>query len=245
MPEHLSGERLSALLDDDDPTAPERRHLEACSECENELHRLRRMRMALSALGELEAPAEGWDRISSALPADVGAAGRRGTDRSYASDERAAGGQDGPSGWSFAGAWARAAAAVLLFAGGLALGSHLSGPSGDADRAATTAASDRARPAASAVESGGASGAASPTSGAEAAAGLADLGTAGSTALEAYRDPAAAAERLARLDAMMQAAREAVREDPTDPAMNDLLFQVAEDRQALIDALHLATLEYR
>lgn len=248
MPEHLSGERLSALLDDEDPTDEEHRHLEACPACEGELHRLRRMRMALSALDELEAPADGWERIEAALPAQGERSDARGADDRAGAGSEPAGRRRTSFGWSFGGAWARAAAAVVLFAGGLALGTHLSGPPDATDGAATEAASEGPSVTAAAEGADGfdaAAGGAAPASDAGGGEGVADLGTDGTTPLEASRDPAAAAERLARLDAMMQAAREAVREDPTDQATNDLLFRVAEDRQALIDALHLATLEYR
>lgn len=252
MPDHLTGKRLSALLDDDSPTEAERRHLEDCDACESELRRLRRMRMALSALDDLEAPADGWARIEAALP-------DRATDPGA---DAAGGGGDGAAsrrsdiGWSPGGAWIRAAAAVVLFAGGLALGTHLSSPpAGTGARAGADgqdpASPDRVASGEAPVERPGSPGgtgsqagserAAASTSGSASLEGLAD----GSPPVEAYRDPSAAAERLARLDAMMQAAREAMREDPSDPAVNDLLFRVAEDRQALIDALHLATLEYR
>lgn len=264
MPEHLTGERLSALLADDDPTDEERSHLEGCPACEAELRRMRRMRMALSALDDLEAPDGGWERIHGALPdrrAEDRAAGDVEPARGEPSDRR------GPrTGWSFGGAWVRAAAAVVLFAGGLAVGTRLSGPGGGADtpapageaagervaaeaspgdetQAAGTGGSEAAEGAPARAAAGGGQADASTEAGDFAsAAGLTDVGE---PTLEAYRDPAAAAERLARLDAMMQAAREAIRQDPSDPAVNDLLFRVAEDRQALIEALHLATLEYR
>lgn len=252
MAEHLTGERLSALLDDDAPTEAERRHLEDCAACESELHRLRRMRMALSALDDLEAPADGWARIETALPdrAPAPAADRVAEDHGDAADRRSA------IGWSLGGAWARAAAAVVLFAGGLTLGTHLSDPPAETgaragadgparatgDRVASgQAAADRPARSGGTASPAGSETAAGATAGSAGLAGLTD----GGPPVEAYRDPAAAAERLARLDAMMQAAREAMREDPSDPAVNDLLFRVAEDRQALIDALHLATLEYR
>lgn len=255
MPEHLSGERLSALLDDDAPTEEERRHLEGCSACEDELHRIRRMRMALSALDDLEAPADGWSRVEAALSERAAAPAETPGTGEEAGPAPEPDRRGGRSAWSLGGAWVRAAAAVVLFAGGLALGTHLSGPSGGTDGPARGGDAAPARTAAGErvtvgepTTSGGAARPAERPAGAVGGAdpaGTAGLSPAGETPLEAYRDPAAAAERLARLDAVMQAAREAIREDPSDPAMNDLLFRVAEDRQALIDALHLATLEYR
>lgn len=235
MSDHLSGERLSALLDTDAPAAEEQRHLDACSECEEELHRLRRMRMALSAMDDLQAPDDGWERVAAALPGEPEASGG-------AADvgARPARSRIGP--------WARVAAAVALFAGGLALGTHLSGPGGEPDRAAT--AGEAEAPRVAAPEGRGSApdrvrdADAASTDGAVAAR-LSDLESEAAPPLEAYRNPTAAAERLTRLDAVLEAARQAVREDPSDPAMNDLLFRVAEGRQALVDALHLASLEYR
>ncbi len=260
MAEHLSGERLSALLDDT-PTAEERRHLEACPGCEGELRRLRRMRMALSALDDFEAPDDGWARLEAAFSDREGApAGAEAGREAPGPAEPAADRRGARSGWSLAGAGARAAAAVVLFAGGMALGTHLSGPEGGTGTTARAGDAGAAEPSAGervAVEgtarSGPPAGEAPDVRTEESARATAVGGLAEGTyppavdgaSDEVYRDPAAAAERLARLDAVMQAAREAVREDPSDPAVNDLLFRVAEDRRALVEALHLATLEYR
>lgn len=231
MPEHVSRERLSALVEDRSPSDRERRHLEGCRECEREMERLRRMRMALSAMDQLEAPDDGWRRLERALPE---------------LPERE---PDRPS-WLAAArprTWASVAAAAALFVGGLTLGAYLDGRAGgsgpvaaneEAEPVPTSRAGDR-----SAADGRMASGELLPERGTtRGGEGATDGALA---AMEAYRDPTVAAEHLARLDAMLRATREALREDPADPAMNDFLFRVAEDRQELLDALNLATLEYR
>lgn len=219
--EHLERERLSALLDGEED-GEARAHLEGCDACRRELETLRRMRMALSAMDGLEPPADGWERIAAALPG-----GTSGTSPAWSAFS-----------WRSGTAWLRVAAALLLFAGGLGVGARL-GPDWAGGTAATLGSDS--------------------TPGTLTASGPADADAAYRDALDrlealrargpspeqAYRDPAAAAEHLARLDAVIRATREALHEDPADPAMNEFLFEVVEQRQALNEALHLATLEYR
>lgn len=232
--EHLERERLSALLDGEED-AEARAHLEACEDCRGELDTLRRMRMALSAMDDLEPPADGWERVAAALPGAAADGERRGgADRA-----RGAFGRDG--GWTDGTTWLRVAAALLLFAGGLGVGARL-GPEWAGGPAATTAADAGSTPAGSLTAVGPADGDAAYR---DALDQLESLRARGPSPEQAYRDPAAAAEHLARLDAVIRATREALQEDPADPAMNEFLFEVVEQREALNEALHLATLEYR
>lgn len=217
--EHLERERLSALLEGEED-GEARAHLERCDACRRELETLRRMRMALSAMDDIEPPADGWERIEETLPAS-------------SSSARAA----GPS-WSDGTTWLRVAAALLLFAGGLGVGTLL-GPDGPAGSTAAGGA-DTSAATLTASEPG-----ADDSAYRDALRRLESLRARGPSPEEAYSDPAAAAEHLARLDAVIRATREALHEDPADPAMNDFLFEVVEERQALNEALHLATLEYR
>ena len=46
-------------------------------------------------------------------------------------------------------------------------------------------------------------------------------------------DPSLAAERLMRLDALIEASQEALRTAPTDPVLNNFLFDVVDERQSL------------
>lgn len=275
MAEHIPNERLAALLDDgvDDDAA--REHLASCPACERELDLLRRMRMALSAMDELQPPPGQWERIEARLPA-AGAGppsapedgGGRGTERG----ERR-GASPSPAFRLRDIGWLRAAAGIVLFVGGLGLGSLLGplpGPgfgggaspsaSGEPegrtpDGAAAAAATGQTTAAGETVDGAGADAdtgvAADLAAGVEGGSGdeilrqLEALGSGDLDPREAYRDPRAAAERLARLDALVRAAREALEEDPADPAMNQFLFRVVEQRQRLNQALHLASLDYR
>jgi hypothetical protein len=294
MSEHLEREKLSALMDEpgSDPVATE--HLEACPDCAREYELMRRMRMALSAMGQLEPDEDAWDRIRARLPRVDGLGHWV---RVLAGD-----------GW--VGASTRAAAAVLVFAGGVALGLRAGGLS-PADVAASSDAPDSGAVAGSAGrlarssgdvggraatepalaaraggmrESGGTEGdpggslsgreaaglalasarggATDAASGTEPSTGsvslpadlpqpyravfsrLEALRAQGPTPSEALSDPQAAAQHLARLDALIRASREAVRRMPADPAVNDFLFQVVAERNELDRVLHVASLEY-
>lgn len=227
--------------------------------------------MALSAMDELEPPGDQWDRIEASLPgsgseaAGVPADARDGSDAARADRRGGRTGADSrsPGTWIRDIGWLRAAAGIVLFAGGLGLGSLLgplpgAGGGSTSDGAAEAAAGTPDRPpvAATAGETAG-TGATSAASGARRAGEpesgdtdeilrrLESLGSGEIDAREAYRNPTAAAERLARLDALVRAAREALEEDPADPAMNRFLFRVVEERQQLNQALHLASIDYR
>lgn len=215
MSEHPRRERISALVDEpgSDPEAVG--HVRDCAECRRELERMRKMRMALSALDDLEPPEESWDRIAASLTPPEGERGRlRSAERSVP---------------------LRAAAAVLLFAAGAWVGTWL-------EEGAGPAGGEEASPAGVAAEAGATGEGLSYD---EAFARLERLRSAGPSPEEALRDPAAAAEHLTRLDALVQATRRAVRETPADPNLNDFLFEVVQEREALEEALQFATLEYR
>lgn len=247
--EHLESRRLSALLDEPGGDGEALAHMEACERCRGEFETLSRMRMALSGLGDLDPPRGEWPRIERALearrvlPPGPGSAAR----------SHDAGGAGGARGRAFGalGRWpVQVAAAFLLFAGGIVAGLQLtSGATGVEGGVArvpdaltgggfeSTTAVRESRP-----ENG-------ETAYLRQVLGeLERLGQpAGGTAGEL--DPASAAERLARLDALIGATREAVGENPADPVSNALLFQLVEQRDELASrlnqSLHLVTLEYR
>jgi hypothetical protein len=264
--EHLSTEEISALLDRGAGEASEDGHVEECPSCRREMELLRRMRMALSALDDREAPPGAWASVEAELEQrDV-------VDREDGAARSAAGSP--PFSLGDVG-WARAAAAVVLFVGGLGLGTHLASPGGGgAGAAADAATAGRATvsdepasdagagaepgPSETPARSDGGSrvavagdastepaGASDGLTYREARERLEELRDRGPTFEEAYRNPRAAAEHLARLDALMRASQEALREDPADPALNDFLFRVAEERESLNRALQLSSLEYR
>ncbi len=220
MPDHLSRERIAALLDEPEATGADREHLDQCSDCTREYEQLIRTRMALSALPDLEPPVDEWEKISRRLSDDV--APIRGTD-SRSNSTR------------FRPMWA--AAVVALFAAGLGVGRQMS-PAGDASRDATTARSESESSPAALVDASDAQPSTRETDDPTEAylrtiAQIQELRREGPSGEAVLDDPSLAAERLMRLDALIEASREALREAPTDPVLNNLLFDVVDERQTL------------
>jgi len=228
MPEHLNRERIAALLDGPEVAGTDRAHLERCDECTHEYEQMARIRMALSALPDLEPPEGEWDRIRERLGADAsGEAIRMGSSRPVPVWAR-----PGPM---------RAAAVIGLFVAGLGVGRQLA--------LNQTAASNRpaAEVAAREAEAEG-------PEDIEAAAYLRtvaqmeQLRREGAPDPALWNDPSAAAERLMKLDALIQASREALSAAPTDPALNDFLFEVVDERESLAGqldrSLRLTSVEY-
>lgn len=117
MTDHLHIERISALLDEPWSDLDAEQHLESCEDCRTEFERLSRMRMAFSALGELDPPRDEWIRIEASLEEVLG------PDDSVVPISAAAGWRhrlmtNGPL---------QAAAALALFAGGIFAGVQLTG----------------------------------------------------------------------------------------------------------------------
>ena len=226
---HLTLEMISALLEEPEEHAESAAHLAACEACSLDHLRMRRMLMALSGLGEMQPPADEWERIEAKLPRERGVLFLR----------RAG---------LFTGWPVQAAAAMLVFAGGIAAGLVLTGgPSRDATQ---VAGSEGLQYVGEAVASGPET--ASPfLSGQyyEAVAQLESLRARPASSGDLIADPAAATAHLARLDALIMASREALVTSPTDPAINNLLFELIEERDdmasGLEGAVRLAGLEYR
>ncbi|MDX1577396.1 MAG: hypothetical protein R3266_02885 [Gemmatimonadota bacterium] len=223
MVEHLTREQIAALIDEPDAAADGRAHLDACERCAHEFEAMSRTRMALSGLPDLEAPEDGWSRIQAAL---------------------AASGEAPPSvrsrGWLSSGPWGpalSAAAVLVLFLGGMGVGRMIApDPSvaGNAARGETVA--DDSQLTSEYPEY------------VQTVAGLRELREGGPSTEELARNPALAAERLTRLDALIEASREALREAPADPALNDFLFDVVDERASvagqLDQSLRQASMEY-
>ncbi len=103
---HLSIETLARLVGEA-PSPAERKHLEGCPDCRAELLALKEQTEALGALPNLRPPAGDWEALEARLTSD-------GLIRS--------GALMGPAArWRLSG-WAQAAAALVLFLGGTALG---------------------------------------------------------------------------------------------------------------------------
>ncbi len=220
MAEHLSREEIAGLLDGPVSATPARRHLDRCDECMQEFEQLARIRMALSALPDRDPPAGQWERIRERLQA-------AGT-RFHGKPRRAA--------LSGRMRFAWAAAIIGLFAAGLGIGHQLSvtGPGAPGSAAL--------RP-----------GSIVPTESAtdpyqRNLAQMEALRHAGPSGSELAEDPSLAAERLMRLDALIEASREALRTAPADPALNDFLFEVVDQRASLAgrldQALRTVSVEY-
>lgn len=245
MSDHLSHRRLSALLDGDVEDTAGAAHLESCPRCRREQELLRRMRMALSALDDLAPPVGGWRRLEAELSRRGLTDAEAGRPTSPPEDGEVPARASETGGWaSSGGPWLRVAAAAVLFLGGMTLGVVLGPGAGeDAMAGGPGSGADAARLVAGGGSAGGQTSAEATYR--RALEQLEELRAEGPTPEDAYRDPVAAAEHLARLDALVRATREALEEDPADPAVNDLLFQVVEEREALDEALRMASLEYR
>ena len=221
MPEHLNRERISELLDDPGSVPGGLEHLADCEECAREYEQMSRMRMALSGLPDLEPPEGEWDRIEEQL----GLEPRRAATVSPI--------------WRKAMSWPlQAAAVVALFAAGLMVGQRIdAGPDGaqgpatvaDARNGSVGPLTDASPESLMVIEP------------AEAyLRTVADLQQLRDGDFEANRweaGPAAVAERITHLDAMIDASRDALREAPADPVLNNFLFQLVDDREDLAGQL--------
>lgn len=234
MSEHLTLERLSAVLDEPGADGAAVAHMDECAACQREYEAMSRMRMALSGLTELEAPDVVWAGIEAALPGLT--AGSSDTSEPPVIELR-----ERRSGFGLLGSWPiKVAATLLVFVGGLMVGDRLRRENADAPTVAAGPLDSAVQPAADAAR----------VTYENALASLDELRLRTvSTSVNPAEDPAAAAQRLIHLDALVAASREALRRAPEDPAVNDFLFQVIDERDALnaelSDVLHAATAEYR
>jgi hypothetical protein len=227
MREHLTREQIAALLDEPGAISDGLAHLDECEECALEFEGMSRMRMALSGLPDLTPPDGEWDAIRKRLPHRVVGSRPR-------------------SLWATPLA---AAAVILLFLGGLAVGRMIAPASQDGQNPGMDVAAGGVQPAANEGDAA--------LAGADDARfddylqtvgrlrELRDAGPVGPTLVE---NPALAAERLTRLDALIDATRESLRMAPADPALNDFLFDVVDERESLAgqldQTLRQASMEY-
>ncbi|MDE3171605.1 MAG: hypothetical protein KGN74_00905 [Gemmatimonadota bacterium] len=228
---HLSPERLAALADDD-PTPAELAHLSACPACaaEREAHR------ALVALASMERASIGlpltrWESLAPALDAEGLMAGHG------AGAGRAARTPPGRF-------WLRAAAAVLFVAGGTLFGRYTAGatllpglPAAPAAATSAAAAGDTAVPATFAS-----------VDAARAARSHAQILYQNATTYLAQNDsaatgsesPSAMRTRLAALDRVSHAMRDALADAPYDPVINDYYLTTLGQREATLRQLNTA-----
>ena len=227
MANHMDAERISALLDEPWADRECRAHLETCSECQAEFEGLSRLRMALSALPDEKAPAGQWAAIEAALDAGEARRGVRWIGRGF-------------GGRLFVPGPLQAAAALVLFAGGVIAGLQFTGGSaantpgaaGDLPAVVSTA-DDRAlvdglsrmESLRSPLRQVGEGGAAAPAS----EGGL------------SASDPLETAQRLARLEGLIQALRDRLATNPDDPLASAYLLELVETRDRLAEDLGRAS----
>lgn len=206
---HLRDEALSELLDGGSvPGADE--HLATCALCRSELDGLRQLRAELRQLPELVPPADQWARIAERLPGGRARRGRLGRPSLIA---------------------LQAVAMAAVFVIGLGLGRFLQP---DAARSGGAAAE-----ATVALEPGA-------TSLSDAMAEVRQRGAEYDRALRNLQQlarqegapvPFVSRERLASLDALVEASRTALSADPADPVLNSYLFAALEERDAVMQQM--------
>jgi hypothetical protein len=237
MAEHLNIERISALLDEPWADLEAEAHLEACESCRAEFERLSRMRMAFSAFGDLEPPADGWARIEASLDAALGPAGAPGNIVGIAAPRGVA--RRLMSHGAF-----QAAAAITLFAGGILAGLQLTGSgaltgspslSGDVPSVIPATGDDRiVYNTLSELQS--------------LRTPLREVGLAGdegASVSPADLDPIEAARLSARLDGLIRALRERLDQAPGDPLASGYLIQALDDRARLAELIETTVHEER
>jgi hypothetical protein len=213
---HLHPERLAALADVE-PTAAEAAHLSSCSACAYEMAAHRHLLMlAWRERETLSAPLASWDTIAGALREE-------GLIRdALAGAPQIAGRASGArSPW-----WLQAAAAVVLLAGGMAIGRLAVPPVGGSETATTGDArvpsgQGDVRVASDTITFNSTAEAFAALERAERDYLLAMMYLSGQdTVTRVADDPAIYRARLAALDEMAGVALDAVHQAPQDPLMN-------------------------
>jgi hypothetical protein len=224
---HLSTDRLAAL-GDDAPSSAEAAHLVSCEACAGEVDAYRTLvGMAHAERESLGLPLTRWDAIASALNADLTVARTR--------SRRA------PTRWPL-----RAAAGMLLMAGGAVIGrtsagaDPLPGVAIGSRPAVTATSAGVARPNAdSAFASVEEAQAAQRRSEQLYQRAVAYLAQYDSSAVD-DGSPIAYKSRLAALDRVISATSEAMREAPHDPVINGYYLTTLGQREATIRQLNTA-----
>lgn len=207
---HLTLETLARLVDEP-PEEAERRHLAGCRGCSAELAALVEQRAGLRSLPDLAPPPDSWPALRARLKQEGLLRERRTV----------------PPGV------ARAAAAVILFLGGGAMGYAMRGPA-DPEGASpagvlATAEDPRGGPAADAA-------------GPDMTREVEEAGERFMAALDQYMATTGAeiadpATRLAALDNIVLTTAEALHEAPTDPIINTYHVSALAQRNAVLRQL--------
>jgi hypothetical protein len=227
---HLSIERLAALADEL-PTADEQLHLDHCADCarEREAHRSL-LEMAGSERESLGLPLTRWDSLSGRLREEGLLVGRRSSaGGSYFTNH----------------SWLRMAAAVLLVAGGVALGRVSAG------QPVLPGITDGPTPGSQTAATGTVSPDAPPTifasiDEATRFKNFYSQGYQNALAFLAQNDsgsrpvgtPAVMRARLAALDRVTKTMQEALSDAPSDPVINDFYLNSFGQREAALRQLN-------
>jgi hypothetical protein len=218
---HLTNESLARMVSEA-PYPEEREHLDSCPHCRAELKALRDQTEALGALPDLRPPPGDWEALEARLLSEglVRSSGRVARVRVRPAMR-----------------WLQAAAALVLFIGGTALGTRLTDTRSSGDLAQTGPPSGLEL-----VPVGGPIQQASSLADAAEAVRLAERQYI--DALVQYRqlvdaqgepsligDPAS---RFAALEAIVAAGRAAVRQAPADPFVNGVLVSALAEREAIL-----------
>jgi hypothetical protein len=209
---HLTNEALSELLDGAQVVGAEK-HLSDCPVCRGELEVMRQLRSELRELPQLDPPPELWTAIAARLPG--GAPARR-----------------FKLGWPKLVAL-QAAAMAAVFVIGLGLGRFI-----QPDEGATESV-----PVSGLVAQTPTGPQLPPASLTDALAEVQRLGVQYDVALrnlermaaeQGAETPSLAAERLASLNALVEASRTALAVNPADEALNAYLFSALQERDAVM-----------
>jgi hypothetical protein len=220
---HLNTESLARIVSE--ASHPEERdHLASCPYCQAELEALREQTEALGALPDLRPPNGDWEALEARLVSE-------GLVRSI-------GIHAGTRGRRFPG-WLQAAAAVILFVGGTALGSFLDRPASLADLArgeppeglelVPVSSDGRLQPASNLNE------AAEVVRLAERQ--YIDAVVQYRQMLDAQGEPSFIGDptsRFAAVEAIVAAGRAAIQQAPADPFVNGVLVQALAERENIL-----------
>ena len=217
---HLTLETLARLLDEE-PMGGEREHLSACLHCTAELASMRDQTEALADLPDVRPPQGDWEVLEARLVSE-GIVRKRN--------------MFGVASLGVTPGWMRAAAALVLFGGGIGLGSALTSQ-GQAAEPTMTSLADL-MPVETAIQP-------ADLGQAEAAVRLAErqyreamlqyreMRNAGDGGFQGT-DPAG---RFAALEALVATSQAAVREAPADPFLNGILISAMAERQAALQVV--------
>jgi hypothetical protein len=219
---HLPSERLAALTDEP-PTATELAHLASCEWCARERAAYAALRgMAATEQARIGAPLTSWDQLAPSLREDGTI--DTGTWRVARRPRRV---RD---------AWLRAAAAIVLVAGGVAAGRYSAHAS--VIPAEGTQVAEKAGPnddmAFSSLEQARAARDRSELMYQSAALYLAQY----DSTEQSVESPAAMRRRLATLDRVGETVREALNESPYDPVINGYYLTTLGQREATLRQLN-------